>query len=240
MHERMRKYHDKAECVLNQCEVPTAFKASSPSKISLKPNCAFSMLPGPKFSCPGATKKCKDCYATRKRFLFKNVIGALSKNWLLYKQFKTNNDLAGLTKALAAIVPKDAKVFRLGESGDNPSQFYIDAWTNVIASRPDVRFWTYTRSFEFDYFAILELPNFNLWASTDRRNMQQAMEFAERYKAFGVKKAYGPWRKVWDMPADAFVCPTLNGKIEVAGACEKCKLCVVRDRVKKSVVFLKH
>ena len=237
---KIARYNTKSGSILKDIKVPTKFKASSPAKISLKPNCAFSMLPGPKYSCPGATKKCKDCYAMKNRFLFKNVIGALAKNWLLYQQFYKHKDLAGLTKALAEVVPKDAKVFRLGESGDMPSKFYIDAWAAVIKSRPDVMFWTYTRSFRFDYTNILSLPNFNLWASADRRNNQRATEFVERYKAYGVKKAFGPWRTDWVLPNDSFVCPTLSHKIPVAGACEKCKLCVVRDRVNKSVVFIKH
>jgi hypothetical protein len=176
----------------------------------------------------------------RNRFWFGNVIGALGNNWLLYRQYQKRNDLAGLSKALGEVVPKDAKVYRLSESGDFCSQLYIDAWANVIKSRPDVCFWSYTRSFRFNYFNILHQPNFTLWASTDTRNQHQAAKFVKRYRKYGVKRAWGPWRVDWALPKDSFVCPTLTGKLKMAGACERCKLCVVRGKTKKSVVFIKH
>jgi hypothetical protein len=234
------KYNKKAVVILKNCKLPLTFKASSPSKISLKENCAFSMLPGPKYGCPGATKACKDCYAMKNRFTFDTVINALGQNWLLYKKFKAKNDTAGLAKALAAIVPKKCEIFRIGESGDFPSQMYINAWANVIKSRPEVKFYTYTRSFRFNYFNILKLQNFSLWASTDNRNGKNATRFVKRYKNYGVKRAYGPWKKRWKMPKNSFHCPTLTGKLAIDGACEKCKLCVIKNRTPKNVVFLKH
>jgi len=238
--DHIQKYNVKVVSILKKCNVPQKFKPSSPSKISLKENCAFSMLPGKRYGCPGATKACKNCYATKGRFYFEPVIKALGNNWLLYKQFKAKNDTAGLTKALADIIPKTAKIFRISESGDIPSQLYIDAWTDVIKSRPDVNFYTYTRSFRFRYFDILKLSNFNLWASTDKRNGKKATKFIKRYSKYSVKRAYGPWRKTWPMPKNSFLCPTSNGKVEINGACEKCKLCVIKDRTCKSVVFYKH
>jgi len=199
------------------------------------------MLPGPKYSCPGATKACsRNCYATKNRFLFKPVINAFGENWLLYKKFKAKNDIAGLTKALSEIIPKTAKIFRISESGDMPSQLYVDAWTNAIKSRPDINFYTYTRSFRFRYFDVLKLPNFNLWASTDKRNSKKAAKFVKRYRKYGVKRAYGPWRKTWNMPSNSFLCPASSGKIKTNGACEKCKLCIIKNRTRKSVVFHKH
>ena len=238
--DKIARYNQKSCRVMKAVKVPTKFQASSPAKISLHPNCAFSMLPGPKYSCPGATKACKSCYAMKNRFWFSNVISALGKNWLLYKQYQKRNDLAGLSKALSEVVPKDAKIFRLSESGDFCSDFYIDAWTNVIQSRPDVSFYTYTRSFRFNYTNILRQPNFNLWASTDNRNRNQAAKFVKRYRKYGVKRAYGPWRVGWKLPVNSIVCPALNGKLKMAGACEKCKLCVIRNKTNKSIVFIKH
>ncbi|MFA5024296.1 MAG: hypothetical protein WC523_05030 [Patescibacteria group bacterium] len=240
MKNNIAKYAKKSKDVLKKCYVPQKMKASSPAKISLKENCAFSLLPGPKYSCPGATDACKNCYAMKKRFLFPSAIKAYSENWLLYKKLKKDNDLNGLVEKLSNIVPKGAKIFRIGESGDFVSSFYIDAWKKVIESRPEIKFYAYTRSFRFKYFDILKLPNFNLLASTDRYNNKRASVFVKKYRKYGVKRAYGPWRNKNKIPKNSFICPATNNKLKIAGACEKCNLCIVKGRMQKHVVFLRH
>lgn len=232
--------------MLKIVDTPNSFHASAPMKISKRDNSAFSLPAGPhrkwggRGTCPGATKACEGCYAMKGRHVFPSVQQAFVRNRLLLQKLRKNKSTGKAIDMLASMVPRSADIFRVHESGDFYSQWYVDVWTEASKLRPDVMFWAYTRSFELDFKKLAKRHNFVLWASTDEYNMKEAKRFVRKYKRYGVKHAYGPWNHNADLPENSFVCPVTNGKMELKGACEKCMLCVAKGRVKKNVVFLAH
>lgn len=228
------KYYIRAESM--GIKIPGALKPSSPSKISLSQDCSFSLAPGKHYSCPGETKSCNGCYASKRRFLFTPSMRLSVGNFMLLKN-STEDEMVEL---INNIIPKNVKIFRIHDQGDFFSQQYINAWTKVIRNHPDIYFWAYTRSFKFNYQNILRLKNFNFYLSVDEHNKNKAANFSKRYKNSPVKLAYGPWEHGTQIPKNSFVCPATNKKIQIEGACEKCMLCVKRDKTNKNVVFLKH
>lgn len=220
--------------------VPETFGLSGPQKISKKANCAFSLPAGPKFSCPGATKACEGCYAQKKRHLWSPVQKAFAKNWKLMKYFERYNKLEEAVEHLVGAIPKGSEVFRIYESGDFHSQWAVNLWAEVVKQRSEVYFWAYTRSFNLDFTPLTKNKNFALWASTDSFNTKDAKSFVRRFRKSGTKFAYGPWPHDKELPLNSFVCPVTSHNMEILGACERCKLCVIKRRTNKNVVFLEH
>ena len=233
-------YMQNSARIMCKTEAPDRLTASSPAKISLHGNNSFSMLAGPKFGCPGATEACKDCYAMKGRHHMPGVQSALAKNWLLVKQMSRHKSTTKAVSKFLDIIPTSAKIFRIHESSDFFSQWYVDVWDQVVKQKPDVKFWAYTRSFNLDYSKILTNKNFVLWASTDDYNTKEARNFVRKYCKSGVKYAYGPWEHSKKTPANSVTCPVTSKKLNVEGACEKCKLCIERNKTTKNVVFLAH
>ena len=234
-------YKDSMLKVIKSTACPEDFTLSHPAKISLEDNCSFSLPAGLKFSCPGATEACKDCYATKNRHVFRPVQSVFARNWLLLRRCERYNKMDKATSLILSQIRDDAEIFRIHESGDFHSQWAVEMWENIIKNRKDVDFWAYTRSFMMDYSRILKQKNFALWASTDNFNLIEAEKFVKKYKRSGVKHAYGPWDRTNQViPANSFICPVTNHKMVLDGACEKCKLCVVKKKTSKNVVFLAH
>ena len=233
-------YKDAMIKVVKSIERPQCFALSHPSKISTSDNCAFSLPAGPKFSCPGATEACVGCYAMKGRHVFTNVQSAFAKNWLLLRHCERYNQMDKAVSLISDKIKKDAAIFRIHESGDFHSQWAIEMWARVIRERNSILFWAYTRSFMFNYTHILKNPNFALWASTDNINSKAAEKFVKRYQKYSVKHAYGPWKHDALVPPNSFVCPVTSHVLKMGGACERCKLCIMRDRTCKNVVFLEH
>lgn len=231
----MKNYHKKMLVVVDDT-ANTKFGMSSPTKISKKAKRAFSLPAGKMFACPGETKACDGCYATKGRHIFSNVQKAFARNWIHLLDFEKKKDKLGCAHELSQHMPKKG-LFRIHESGDFHSQFAIDVWSLVVQMNPNVDFYAYTRSFHLNFKPLLSFPNFVLWASTDDFNLKKAKAFVKKYK---VKHAYGPWDGKGNKPKNSFICPATSGKIEVAGACEKCQLCIMPNRTNKNVVFLSH
>ena len=225
---------------INNVTAPNHFKASSPSKISVKKDNSFSMLAGPQFSCPKATTACEDCYAMKGRHHMPNVQLAMIKNWLLIKEFSRTRQTTRAVQELLKIIPKKARMFRIHESGDFFNNWYVKVWAEVIKQRSDVLFFTYTRSFHLNFAPLTKLKNFTLWASSDQYNLKEAKKFVRRYRKSGTKHAYGPYPHRKRIPRNSTKCPSTTKKISVEGACEKCMLCVVKKRINKNMVFLEH
>lgn len=237
----MASYKDSMSDILESIgdEVPSKLTISGPAKISLKDKSAWSLPAGPEFSCPGATTACENCYATKNRHMFSNVQTAFARNWKILQSYEGKNDIEGMAKIISDGIPKSRKIFRIHESGDFSSQFAINVWTDVVKLRRIIKFWAYTRSFDFNYSQLIRQPNFRLWASTDDYNVASANRFVKRYKNSNVSHAYGPWDHDEDIPDNSFICPATNKTIPLEGACEKCMLCV-DSKTKKGVVFLEH
>ncbi len=232
-------YRKKALEILDEHRAPADlhFSLSAPAKIAGARKLAWSLPAGPDFTCPGATPACKDCYAQKGRHIFSNVQNAFIRNWLTLDRYKQAKDRLGAASALLHLIPSDAPLFRIHESGDFENQFAVDVWTEITKARPSTSFWFYTRSFKLNFEKLVALPNVEAWASTDNYNKAKADAFAIKYK---VKQAYGPWAHDAALPANSFVCPVTSGKLGVDKACSNCKLCVVKGRTAKNVVFLGH
>ena len=233
----MDKYIQLMTNTIKNTTVPKIFKLSGPQKISLKDRCSFSVPAGPKYGCPGATKACAGCYAQKGRHLWSPVQKAFAENWKLLKRYEQYKQSDRAAQSILQKMRNDLDIFRIYESGDFHSQWVIDVWSRVIKERKDVSFWAYTRSFNLDFTKLTRNFNFSLWASTDNYNLQNAKQFVRKS---GVKHAYGPWEHNVELPKNSFICPPTNKKMELAGACEKCKLCVIKRKTNKNVVFLRH
>ena len=214
------------------------FHLSSPSKVSLKSKCSFGLPAGPAFSCPKATRACKNCYAKKGRFAFKTVSKALMKNWKLVKEYEAQNKFERMVKKLSKSIPNNSTIFRIHTVGDFYSQFYLDVWTEIIRQNPKISFWAYTRSFDLNFQRIVRLPNYNMFVSTDQYNKQEAEGFVQRYAKSHIRFAYGPCAHDVTLPDGAVICPVTNKTLKSDGACEKCKICIKKEG--KNVVFLKH
>ena len=119
-------------------------------------------------SCPGATEWCKRfCYAQDgwyRRALLKRIRRENAEVAAEPAQF-----VADMRHDLAKARPK---FFRIHDSGDFFSVEYIFAWMQVVHDHPDIKFWTYTRSWRVpELLPALEqlrrLPNLQLFASVD-------------------------------------------------------------------------
>jgi len=237
---RVKNYKKNIKKLVKRHRNNRRFYLSSPSKISTSSHCAFSVPASKEFSCPGETEACKDCYATKNRHTWAIVQTPMAKNWALFKRMESEEDPKVGGDMLAEVIPKKAKIFRVFESGDFSSQWSIEMWRQVIRLRKEVKFWAYTRSFHLNFAPLTKYPNFNLWASTDRYNIEEAKRFVKKHRKAGVKHAYGPWGKKDPAPKNSIFCPATTGKMDISGACEKCMFCVIKKATKRNIIFLSH
>jgi hypothetical protein len=236
----MKKYTISVINVIKNTNIPEEFCLSSPGKISLKSNCAFNLPAGPEFSCPVATEACEKCYARKGHHVFVSVQSVMAKNWVLMNELERLGDKDRAVNLLLDKIKPSTEIFRIHESGDFHSQFSINMWSDLVRKRKQTLFWAYTRSFDFDYSKLVRHKNFVLWASTDDFNEKQANAFVKRYSKSNVKHAYGPYNHDKELPEKSFTCPVTNHKMEMDGACARCKLCIIKGRAPKHVVFLAH
>lgn len=238
------KYQTRMTQFVNTISV-TELKLSSAQKVSKTKNVAFSMAAGPGFSCPGATEACFSCYAQKGQFAAGSHSYTLNAgNFNLMKKLSDSGQVDKMAEMLnALLVGKVKNLFRIHTSGDFFSQNYVDAWGKVIKANPNIRFWTYTRSFMFNFKELTKNKNFLLFASVDKYNRVKAGQFIRKHD-YKVKRAYGPFDPKDKKPVNSFVCPATNDRLDHLGACEKCQLCLPNNkehpRTHKNVVFYKH
>ena len=100
------------------------------------------------------SEACRHCYAQSGRYLFPAVIERLAWN---YSQAQ-RGDFA--EKMIREARRKGCLAVRVHASGDVFSADYASAWSEVFAACPNVRFWSYSRS-----WASLEIwPSLRAWA----------------------------------------------------------------------------
>jgi len=121
----------------------------------------FSLPAG--WSCGGALKclskadpetgKIKDgkntefrCYAASQEALYKNVRDHRWYNFGLLRAMKSKDKMREL---ILKSLPKSAKIVRLHSSGDFFNEPYFLAWLETAKSRPDIHFYSYTKSLPF-------------------------------------------------------------------------------------------
>lgn len=210
----------------------------------------WSLPAGKAFSCVGETSVCRDgCYSKSGRHLFNsNFHKVILGNWKWLEAWRADGNIEVPAHMLAQEIITE--YFRIHESGDFFAQWDVDLWTRVAELKPHTRFWFYTRSFSLDFSKLLALPNVQGFASCDRENKDAARRWKARYQDLGALLAYGPWdvesqRRQFlgtgsILPQGSFLCPAVTKKIEMTAACLKCKLCLVKGRTDRDVVFLEH
>lgn len=176
-----------------------------------------------KISCPGKTKECeKICYV---KYLarFSGVFPAYRKNFDVVRK----NRASFVQQMIERIGRSKSKNFRIHVSGDFFSSSYVWDWIKIAKALPDVRFWTYTRSWKIkkirdQIYKLKKLPNVQIFASVDTCD----------------KKLPKNWRIAWidnDERKNGLVCKEQDKKSE---SCEECKYCFVGN--KNDVIFKKH
>jgi hypothetical protein len=201
-----------------------------------------------KGTCPGATKECQDiCYAARP--VAEN--GPVAEMWLKNSA----------TEDVPMELPPDCKILRLHISGDFSSRGYIDGWYALLANRPDVKVWAYTRSWRVPELLpaldrLRSLPNVQVFASVDKTTDDK--EITSITNAY-IRDGREPWRLAWidgdyrgnrtydsggawretmfggDGGGRTLVCPEEAG---TKANCLECKYCF--DGRRFDVTFLKH
>jgi len=134
------------------------------SKGNSKTECYSFDLPA-KITCPGMTKACGDkCYAYNLMRAYTNVDAKYQRNL----EFANSPEFV---KRMIRDIPRRCE-FRIHVSGDCKDAAYVLDWIAIASKRPDVVFYTYTRSWrDPDIWvavrALAELPNVNVNLSTD-------------------------------------------------------------------------
>jgi len=118
-------------------------------------------------TCPGASSWClKHCYGRRYEKLRPACLRAYERNLNLAKDTKR------FAWTMIGILPRIVPCFRIHVSGDFYSSEYVDAWRQICREFPNVKFWSYTRSWAVKSMTqhlieLRDLPNVELFASTD-------------------------------------------------------------------------
>lgn len=195
---------------------------------------AFNLLPGDKpistkdkgqlTNVPGTCRGCCDgcekyCYAVNDTRRYHNtVIPSVAKNTLIMR-----HDMDGTFKQLREnLKKKKAKVLRYHSSGEIESYDYLLHMVKLAVDMPEVRFYFYTKRFEFMERYLKEcgpLPD-NLVCNIS--------EWKDNTKGYDLE---GLNRFIYDDGTDETLknvphCPAVNKKGRKTGiTCDQCKLC---------------
>jgi hypothetical protein len=103
------------------------------------------------------------CFAASQELVYPNVRLARHHNFDLLKGLRNESDMVLL---ISASLPTWAKIVRVHVSGDYFNQKYFNAWMKVAQSKPEVTFYSYTKSINFWMKNREAVPaNFKLTAS---------------------------------------------------------------------------
>jgi hypothetical protein len=183
-------------------------------------------------SCPGATDYCASrCYADNVQRRYRTAREAWEANFEL-----AADDLGGFETLLKLDMSrlKSGSVVRIHVSGDFFSAAYVRVWQRTMMTRPDVRFYAYTRSWRIPHIweelAGIEAktPNFRLWLSTDL----ESGPIPQGYREASMLA------KGLETRAGFVTCPEQTGKLP---SCTACTLCY-HDNVKPNarLAFVEH
>lgn len=235
-------------------QTQTGIKPSSDRKVRLYPTQlnSFGTTPGrPEDggTCPGATlgeggcahikkgRKTPTCYVVGLMRFFKGVKTVLDNNRDVLSD-KTQGELREIftdefrrfyytekSRGNTSILH-----YRIHWSGDVPTPEYAYALADAVMEVPEVSFWGYTRSM-FTVPIMAGIPNLRWYISVDPDNEAEVMPVYEKWKDQGnIHLAWmgkeNPCRE-GDFPHRLVACPVDNKKMELEGACHKCKLCLV-------------
>ncbi len=164
-------------------------------------------------SCPNMKECYKDCYAKKAQ---RRPIVRISRE----RNFRLAKENTQLLKKRILQHLEKGDVVRIHESGDVFSQEYLDMWCEIAKERPDVMFYTYTKTEHlWNWSEIKRLPNFNLVGSIvgGKINFGPEEEIKIRAQELGVP-----------------ICPCKKGNKVKCGV--DCKICWTEP----NVLFIKH
>lgn len=144
-----------------------------------KTECFSFDLPA-KITCPGMTAACGEkCYAYNLMRAYTNVDAKYQRNL----EF-ANTD--AFVPHMIRCIPRRCE-FRMHVSGDMYSAAYIAKWIDICSERPDVIFYTYTRSWRNPELweliqALATLPNVNVNLSVDDETGKPEVDNAESFR----------------------------------------------------------
>lgn len=136
-------------------------------KGNIKLGAALTFSLPSRFTCPGASPWCLHrCYAMRYERLRPFCLNAYGRNLSL------SLDTDRFAETMTAMLPRGLRGLRIHVSGDYYSAAYSAAWIRICQGRPDILFWSYTRSWSLPAIlpsldALRSLANVHLYGSTD-------------------------------------------------------------------------
>lgn len=187
------------------------------TKLGKIPNISLTPVKG----CLNCSK-CKEyCYAQQAYIQYKQTRIAWDKNLWLVK-----NDMDTFEKDIKSFLTVfKPKTFRLHVSGDFITQEYVNMWYNVIRQYPDVKFFTYTKSYTKLSFGH-KPDNLALYFSIEPDSP------LPKHIPKNVKRAFIEGDK--RISKDAVKCPaTFGSDIK----CDECKKCLI---VQNDIIFKMH
>lgn len=123
-----------------------------------KTECFSFDLPA-KETCPGMTAECANkCYAFKLTQVYRNLGAKYQRNLELSKTSK-------FVPYMIKNIPPRCE-FRIHVSGDFYSASYIHDWHEICSARPDVTFYTYTRSWR-DYEMYKAIYTLHQWQNVN-------------------------------------------------------------------------
>lgn len=113
-------------------------------------------------TCPGAGECRRYCYACKGNFVFPAVRAAHARNLAATKRTYTffRDMLTDIDRLVQRAGRKRVRI-RIHSSGDFYDQQYLDTWVAIMASRPKVQFYCYTKSLHLKWGVADQLPNFS-------------------------------------------------------------------------------
>jgi len=139
--------------------------------------------------CPFATEICKSvCYVNGLKESAPDVYDKYKHNSRAMREILNNTDLTDLTvKAFAEYIGNNcSKGFRWHVSGDIFSMKYAQFIASVCRKVPSIRFWIYTRSFNY-LLPLFKIQNLVINLSADKDNAKEAVLARNR---FGFRICY--------------------------------------------------
>lgn len=159
--------------------MPTTLDLTHISKGNAKTECYSFDIPAV-LTCPGRTTECaKDCYAASLMRIYPAVDA----------KYKRNQEITyhpSFVSYMIETIPRGCE-FRIHVSGDFFHVDYVKKWIEICASRQDVTFYAYTRSWRtpelWEVIRDLQsLPNVNVNLSVDDETGAPTHKAAQKFR----------------------------------------------------------
>lgn len=135
----------------------------------------WNLPPGPKATCPGATRICRGCCYAK---------DGMSREFVHSRCYERNfrfaKTLDFVPTLTAAILRENPPAFRPNDIGDFFSVPYIEKWTQICHNCPNTRFFSFSRSWRKRQLwpalqVLAAMPNMNLIISVDAASAAQLL-----------------------------------------------------------------